>query len=117
MWNLFRKSEPKKEVFTIDKKITIDLTEINSPKITVGKNITPDDIATFIVRSSLNLDAKQYVDAMKEIGYVNAAFLLGSLTQQKMQESTAAILSLLEKEATEKAEKSDDPIISPLQGF
>jgi len=99
-----------------DKKIIIDMLDVTNPKVTIGKDVTPNDIATFVVRTAVNMDAAQYIHGLEATGHTDVAYRLGTLTTAKMEVVLNASVDemISASSATSETEASDEPLISPM---
>ena len=112
----FLEEEAKRtEPIKIDKTITFNMLLPDNPEIILGKDITPNDVATLLVRTIINLDATQYIEKLTSLGFADVAYRLGKLTQEK----TSAAFDILlahENSIKETNSKNDDsPIVSPME--
>ena len=99
-----------------DKKIIIDMLDVANPKVTIGKDVTPNDIATFVVRTAVNMDAAQYIHGLEATGHTDVAYRLGTLTTAKMEVVLNASVDemISASNTTLETDMSNEPLISPM---
>ncbi len=104
-----------------DRTISVDMTDILNPRIKLGKLITPNDVATYIVRTAINMDAKQYVEGLAINGHTDIEYRLGTLTTSKMNDVLTKFLDDATKpeqaitDAMSMSESdNDEPVVSPM---
>lgn len=100
-----------------DKKITIDMLDIVNPKVTIGKDVTPNDIATFIVRTAVNMDAAQYIHGLEATGHTDVAYRLGTLTTAKMEVILNESVDEMISAASNVEVDANEPLISPIHSI